>query len=248
MAQLMRPHICRLLPFAVANGPQNMAADEVFLESAVSGTPSLRFYGWREATLSLGYFQKEELRRADPLLESLPYVRRPTGGATLVHHQEVTYALAVPAGQPWQTGESWIPRMHGILAIALAELGVECGLQLSNQEHSAGPLCFKHFSPGDLLIGQAKIAGSAQRRQRGALLQHGAILLARSIHTPALPGILELTGRRLAVQELCSAVSSAFTAETGWPLTDGEWTPTERDRVKELGMTKYSQDWWNRKR
>ena len=238
-----------MLPYGVANGPHNMAADEVLLGSAVGGTASLRLYGWSQATVSLGYFQKEELRRADPLIERLPYVRRPTGGGALVHDDEVTYALALPAGRPWQTAESWLVRMHEILAVALGMLGVTCRVQSADSERPPdGPLCFRHFTPGDLLLGPAKIAGSAQRRQRGALLQHGAILLARSVHTPALPGVLELSGRRLTADELCAAVARAFAKQSEWTLAERTWTADERDRVEELVAVKYSQDSWNRKR
>ena len=53
--------ICRLLPYTVAAGPQNMAADEALLERAAAGIASVRFYGWSEATVSLGYFQLEDL-------------------------------------------------------------------------------------------------------------------------------------------------------------------------------------------
>ena len=51
----MSPRV-RLLPFVVSDGPWNMAADEALLSSAIDDTPSLRFYGWNCATLSLGYF------------------------------------------------------------------------------------------------------------------------------------------------------------------------------------------------
>src|SRR5262245_26411902 len=91
------PHV-RLLPYAVADGPHNMAADEALLGSAVAGTASLRFYGWSPPTLSLGYFQPEGVRRRDARLAGLPYVRRPSGGRTLVHDRELTYALALPPG------------------------------------------------------------------------------------------------------------------------------------------------------
>ena len=50
-----------------------MAADEVMLESAVTGVASLRFYGWTEATVSLGYFQTERLRREDARLAELQF-------------------------------------------------------------------------------------------------------------------------------------------------------------------------------
>ena len=49
-----------------------------------------------------------------------------------------------------------------------------------------GLLCFQHLTPGDLLLQGAKVVGSAQRRHRGALLQHGGILLAASPHAPEL--------------------------------------------------------------
>lgn len=244
------PVTCRLLPYAVADGPHNMAADEVLLEAAAAGIASLRFYGWSEATLSLGYFQPERVRHTDARLGALPYVRRPSGGATLVHHHEVTYALGLPPGPPWQTGASWLRRMHGMVATALATLGIAAHLHEATgaEDPFAGILCFQHFTPGDLLLGPAKIGGSAQRRQRRALLQHGALLLAASPATPVLPGILELTGQHLTVAETCLAVQHAFARQTGWNLVEAEWTAAEQQRLHELAAGKYAQEIWKRKR
>jgi lipoyl(octanoyl) transferase len=240
---------CRLLPYAAADGPHNMAADEVLLRSAAEGTASLRFYGWTEATLSLGYFQPERLRSADERLAGLPYVRRPSGGDTLVHHHEVTYALALPPGQPWHSGESWLCRMHQIIQMALNELEVPCRLHSAvGKPQFTGSLCFQHFSDADVILANAKIVGSAQRRQRGALLQHGAILLAGSPFTAALPGIRELAGKTLAIEEVCTAVERAFARSTGWELVAGVWTAAERLSIAELVVAKYTQDAWNRKR
>src|SRR5262249_37919327 len=113
----------RLLPFGTAPGAWNMAADEALLASAAAGLASLRFYGWTEATLSLGYFQPAGPARVLPGLGKLAWVRRPSGGAALVHHLEVTYALALPAGSAWQPlGQSWLVRLHDVLRLALAGL------------------------------------------------------------------------------------------------------------------------------
>jgi lipoate-protein ligase A len=241
--------VCRLLPYAVADGPHNMAADEVLLEVAAAGTASLRFYGWSEATLSLGYFQSERLRQKDQALARLPFVRRPTGGATLVHHYEVTYALGLPAGAPCHVGEPWLQRMHRIIAGALQELGVAARMYVHAEDRShAGALCFQRFTAGDLLIGAAKVVGSAQRRQRGALLQHGAILLASSPYTPALLGIQELGKRTLSVKDASVAVRREFSRRTGWDLVEGEWSPEERQRIEQLAAERYTRDRWNRKR
>jgi lipoate-protein ligase A len=238
-----------LLRHAIGDGPNNMAADEVLLESAGSSVASLRLYGWAEATVSLGYFQPERLRRADDGLAGLPFVRRPSGGATLVHHHEVTYALGLPPGLPWQTDRSWLCRMHQIIAAALRRLGVVTGPGAAREDNRfSGLLCFQHFTPGDLLIGQAKVVGSAQRKQRGALMQHGGILLATSPYTPVLPGIRELTGRRLSHPELCAAIEEEFVRDTAWELVPGDWTVSEGRRKEELVATKYSTDKWNRKR
>src|SRR5262249_62402988 len=72
---------CRLLRHAIGDGPNNMAADEVLLESAGSSVASLRLYGWAEATVSLGYFQPERLRRGDHWPPGVPFLRPPPPGA-----------------------------------------------------------------------------------------------------------------------------------------------------------------------
>jgi lipoate-protein ligase A len=267
----------------MADGPHNMAADEVLLEAAAAGVASLRLYGWTTATLSLGYFQPECLRLSDSLLAPLPFVRRPSGGDTLVHHHELTYAIGLPAGLPWQGRQPWLCRMHQIISEALGELGVsaqvfhpagaaplrasDTACHLAEAPARArdaplparrfglvrggalpGPLCFHHFTSGDLLIGSAKVVGSAQRRRRGALLQHGGILLAGSPYTPSLPGIHELTGHNLTVNTVCAAIVDFFARRTGWSLTPGEWSATEHGRLEALVAGKYTQASWNQKR
>jgi lipoate-protein ligase A len=241
--------VCRLLPYAVADGPHNMAADEVLLEAAAAGVASLRFYGWSEATVSLGYFQPERRRLEEEPLARLPFVRRPSGGDALVHHHEVTYVLALPPGPPWQGGEPWPQRMHGMIAAALASLGVAARLYApATGAAFTGVLCFRHLTAGDVVVGAAKLVGSAQRRQRGALLQHGGILLAASPYTPSLPGIREVSGRELSPAEVCAAVGAEFARQTGWEFVAADWSRHERERVEAIAAARYGHDAWNRKR
>jgi lipoyl(octanoyl) transferase len=214
------------------------------------GVASFRLYGWSQPTLSLGYFQPHEECRADLLLRQLAWVRRPTGGEALVHHHEVTYSLALPAEMPWQRhGQSWLRRMHDIVTEALRALGAAvhpCG---EEEEKRLGEvLCFLHHTPGDLLGGESKVVGSAQRKQRGALLQHGSILLAVSPFTPCLPGLCDLTGLAISTEALCVAVIEQLTCGTNWALEPGEWSDAERQRIDELRNRKYTRDEWNRKR
>ncbi len=251
MARLPAPPHCRLLPDSLAAGPWQMAADEVMLAGAIRGTASLRFYRWSEPTLSLGYFQPVAARRSDPLLADLPFVRRATGGGALVHDLELTYALALPPGEPWQRrSEPWLARMHGIIAAAFARLGIEAKSVTPSEQRKLGEvLCFLDQTPGDLLLHGDKIVGSAQRRTRGALLQHGGIILARSRHTPQLPGPFEpaeLTPHVYA--RVRQAVVVELVARCGWFLEPDEWTVEEVARCEELARVKYGTNSWNAKR
>jgi lipoate-protein ligase A len=245
----------RVLPTQLANGAWQMAADEVMLERAMAGTASLRFYRWSEATLSLGYFQPESSRRTDPLLASLPFVRRCTGGAALVHDREITYALALPAGPPWQRRcENWLARMHTILMAALSRLGIAVHAVAAAESHKLGEvLCFLDQTAGDLLADGHKVVGSAQRKRQGALLQHGAILLSQSDHTPALPGLRELAGLHAGLHDrggadLEKAVLESFKADTSWPLQEDNWSTADMERLEKLAVTRYSDPSWNCKR
>jgi lipoate-protein ligase A len=226
-----------------------MAADETLLESALAGVASLRFYDWSEPTLSIGYFQPAAARDGDRRLARLPLVRRPTGGHALVHHYELTYALALPADAGWQAGEPWATRMHGIIAAALDGLGVATKPDRTCPPAPfTGTLCFKHHTPGDLVIGSSKVVGSAQRRRRGALLQHGAVLLMVSPFAPNLAGLKELTNLALSAPVVREAVAAEFVRRTSRELQPGDWTEAEMRRIKELTAGRYSQDSWNRKR
>jgi lipoyl(octanoyl) transferase len=240
----------RLLPFAGADGATNMAADEALLESAVRGVASLRFYTWSAPTLSLGYFQPATDHTADANLASLAWVRRSTGGAAIVHHHELTYALALPPGKEWVSPEHWICRFHHVVQRVLAERGVKSHAVVCGEEQKLGPVvCFLHQTPGDLLIGGSKVAGSAQRKMRGALLQHGSILLHRSEFAPHLAGICDGVGApQIAPEELAGALKVALATDTGWSVTLDDWTAEERERTAAIRAEKYANPEWNEKR
>jgi lipoate-protein ligase A len=246
----MTPTI-RLLPLSAADGATNMAADEALLETAADrGAAALRFYTWTEPTLSLGYFQPAAVREESAGLASLAWVRRATGGAAIVHHHELTYALALPPGPPWQTKESWVCRFHHVVQGVLADHGVRAQAVVCGEEVKLGPvLCFLHQTPADLAVGGSKVAGSAQRKMRGALLQHGSILLRRSEFAPRLPGVNDAAWRELFTPEsLAGLLARRFAADTGWELVPGAWTESETARIAVIRADKYANPEWNAKR
>src|SRR5687768_14706976 len=82
-------------------GADNMALDEALLERARdSGEAVARVYTWSRPTLSLGRNQTAAGRYDLALAAALgiDVVRRPTGGRAVLHHRELTYAVAAPTG------------------------------------------------------------------------------------------------------------------------------------------------------
>ena len=83
----------RLLLDEAADGAWNMAADEAMLLSHAAGKsgPTLRFYAWSPAAVSLGYFQHAdaEIDRAACANRGIDVVRRLTGGRAVLHGAEL---------------------------------------------------------------------------------------------------------------------------------------------------------------
>lgn len=203
----------RLLIDPPAAGAWNMAVDEALLETAATtGQATLRFYEWCEPTLSLGYFQSIADRQKHAASRDCPLVRRCSGGGAILHDRELTYSLTIP--QPpgsISSASELCNAVHQTLVSALVELGIMATLYraatdcrtASNVWRSGEPfLCFERRGCSDIVFSGAKIVGSAQRRRRGAVLQHGSILLGRSQHAPELPGIVDLAAMPLVVDEL----------------------------------------------
>jgi lipoate-protein ligase A len=193
---------CRLLIDEPLDGAWNMAVDEALLESAATtGQCSLRFYRWSRPTLSLGYFQHHAERAAHSASRDCNLVRRQTGGGSILHDRELTYSLVVPQTHPLASDSARLYRLvHEALQSVLAGWDVQATICANSPRAGSGEqpfLCFQRRAVGDMLLGSAKICGSAQRRRRGAVLQHGSLLLAQSPFAPELPGILELTGKPL---------------------------------------------------
>jgi len=229
-----------------------MAVDEVLLGQAALGGGQLRVYRWSEPTLSLGYFQNVADRQSHAASLSCRLVRRPSGGGAILHDREITYSLALPWPGEFSRGpveqRRLVRRIHGALLDLLAQSGVAATL-CPTAETIIGPLpfmCFRRRAEGDVLIGQAKVVGSAQRRVKGALLQHGSILLEASPAAPELRGIRNLSGVSLPPEEWQTLVSRALLSELGWqgevqPLTEQEQQAAARLVEEKLGRPEWTQ-------
>jgi lipoate-protein ligase A len=132
----------------------------------------------------------------------------------------------------------------------LEEIGVPSQLVVCGEEKKLGEvLCFLHHTPGDMLLAGLKVAGSAQRKLRGALLQHGSLLLRRSEFAPMLPGMDDLADRDLfKPEELADRLATKFAQETYATLEHSDWLTTERVRISEIEVQKYGNPEWNARR
>jgi lipoate-protein ligase A len=243
---------CCLLLHGPSAGAWNMAVDEALLETAdVDRIAALRFYAWAEPTLSLGYFQPSADRHQHLASLECPLVRRSSGGGAILHDQELTYSFAMPIERQSAADATRLSlSIHEALTTALKRLGISAQLcQKTGPCKAEQPfLCFARRAVGDLLVDDCKIAGSAQRRRRGAILQHGSVLLATSRFAPELPGLLDLTGQAI----LAGSVGELFQAAIG-DRFNVEWmAPAENSpigtRAAALLAEKFDVASWNLRR
>lgn len=244
----------RLLIDPPQDGATNMALDETLLEhmDGARVSPTLRLYRWNPPTISLGYFQHfRECQELPPPAGELPVVRRLTGGGAILHDLELTYSLAVPVRHELleQGATSLYRTMHDVIRRALHELGVSAGRRGDCPEDSfrRGPFfCFSRLHCEDLVLVRGKLVGSAQRRTRSGVLQHGSIILD-SRYPQQQCATAGLAADEEQFRRLTEALASAFVKGTEMALSPGHWSQSELRTTEELAP-KYRSLEWNQRR
>jgi lipoyl(octanoyl) transferase len=242
---------CRVVIEAEPNcGARNMAIDEALLEAALDrGDCAVRWYRWRSATVSLGYFQESRAAAAIPAFAGLDVVRRLTGGGAILHHHEWTYSCALGADHPLSRDPSRIYELvHARIIAGLAQVGVDAAaLRGSNNASAEGEfLCFGRGDCRDVVLRGHKIVGSAQRRRRGAVLQHGSLLLRRSEYAPQFPGLLDLAECGPIDEDLICRLGESIGALLGIPQIFREYPEQIQARARELEARYRTLDWARR--
>ena len=221
---------------APRSAAMNMAIDEALLETAAISL--IRFYRWQSPALSFGYFGR--FAHVASYAGDRDLVRRWTGGGTVLHGDDLTYSIVIPASDPAfrESSLAIYQRIHCALAGALNKAG-QCATVAGVGD--PGPLsatvtragisdvgynCFAKPVRADIMADGRKIAGAAQRRARHGLVQQGSI---QGINLDN-----DLPGRFAnALSANCHQVSI-----------------NERilQRARELAQQKYGTDSWLRKR
>jgi lipoate-protein ligase A len=259
----------RLVVTGPLDGPTNMAIDEALLRSRIGGRggPAVRFYRWRPATVSLGYGQPlaetVDLGRCRSL--GIGLVRRPTGGSAILHgppESELTYSV-VAGAEDFPGAEDVLETYRRIgagLAEGLRRLGaaVEVAPRLRDRRPRGREpaFCFARTGSYEVTAAGRKLVGSAQRRQGGAFLQHGAVPLdadparvqAVFPDTPepmaAMTTLGAALGRRVGFDEVADALGPALAGALDAVLAPADLTAAEAALVQALVADKYGTEGW----
>lgn len=260
----------------------NMALDEALLEWHSEGKipPTIRFYGWNPATLSIGYFQKveKEIDLGAVQKYGLGFVRRPTGGRGVLHDQELTYSVIVSEEHPEMpktVTEAYRVISEGILE-GFKNLGLDAYFAIPRTDEEKQGLksprsavCFDAPSWYELVVEGRKVAGSAQTRQKGVILQHGSILLdldedmlfdlfkypndrvkermQRAFKNKAV-ATNTLREKPVTIEEAKKAFKEGFEKGLHIDLEPYVLTSDEIEYVNNIAKKKYESDEWNFKR
>jgi lipoate-protein ligase A len=263
--------IWRLLNYRSYSAFENMAIDEAIFRDTIKNKkpPTLRFFGWRPAAVSIGYFQelKNEIHFNRCRLSGVDIVRRMTGGKAVYHSDEITYSLT--AGNSDKLFPDNIIGTYEKISLCLARglslLGIKAHLAKAGspgKDSDKTSCCFSVPFGNELLVAGRKICGSAQMRTHGGFLQHGSLLMTFDpVETAALilssqalepaeklrcsvTAVNEVIPSPVSAETLCTVLQKGFSDELGIGLSEGTLTPTEKALSDQL-VKKYESDAWN---
>ena len=175
----------RILTTPGCSAAWNMAVDEALFNTGGRdpGLMTLRIYSWNPPAVSLGYGQDVE-GEIDPGQcdrHGIGLVRRITGGRAVLHDRELTYSLVAQESHPALGSPSGVMLRTVSEAVigTLRQFGIPgelapeglCGMG------GKGDVCFTTTGRNEVTVRGKKLAGNAQRRSGGRVLQHGSILL-----------------------------------------------------------------------
>jgi lipoate-protein ligase A len=163
-----------------------MALDEAMArQSALDDLVRIRFYTFQPPCLSLGHHQKRNDVDENACRErGYDVAVRPTGGRAVLHKGDFVYCVTVPETE--RLPDSGLHTgVYNLVALALARGLRKVGIEPDDAaRHLDAPtdidlpkLCFSSTTRHEVTSHGKKLVGSAQRILRGAVLQHGSLLI-----------------------------------------------------------------------
>ncbi len=155
-------------------GKENMEKDLHLFKSLIEGRgePTLRFYKWKEPTLSIGLHQKEE-----EFDLGIPVVKRPTGGRALLHGFDLSFSI-VDYAEKWGNRPAIVyMNLAKVIKNVFLKLGVNASVTRSKGVRNLNKFCMFAPSFGEITFNNKKLVAYATRTEKGVLLAHGSLFL-----------------------------------------------------------------------
>lgn len=195
--------------------------------------PTLRFYTWSPAAISLGYHQSkfpDSWRQLSWNNQPIDLVRRPSGGRAVLHQGDLTYAViasefAASRAEAYQEICEFLIEGWRSLSISL-----QYGQAKRSYIHNSN--CFGTATAADLITSNGnKLIGSAQLRRGAAILQHGSMrlnpnpILFQQVFEQPLEAILDLKiSHQTIINALTTSARQCFRVRfINQPLSNKEW-------------------------
>ena len=253
----------RLIPLETHNAFMNMAIDEAILTTRIANRVpnTLRLYRWQPSAVSIGKNQNphNELYIDNCHKLGIDIVRRISGGGTVFHSatDEVTYSVIAQTANIAKDIPATYQRIYAAITDALRLLGIPADYNTGNQKNCP-----------NLTVNNKKISGSAQTIRKGAVLQHGTLLLnvnftqmftllrvpwaKNCMHVTAvakrkITSIHETVGHAVSPETASNALIQGFQNAFSIQLATGKLklTPYEHELAEQLYKEKYATDEWN---
>ncbi len=190
----------RYIPTIEGPAHEQMAIDEAILMAFDNEDvpPTLRFFRFHPSAITVGYSQDiPQVIDTDRCEEyGIPFVRRITGGGTVYHDYkgEITYSIVTEQEKGRSIQDSFEYLLNPIIE-TLNEYGLKAR--------------FKPYN--DILVSKRKVSGSAQRRGKRGLLQHGTLMYSTDLEI--LSDILLLDEEKLKAKGVDSFFELVTTME-----------------------------------
>jgi len=170
--------------------PFQMALDKLLFEkhqSELNAEPTLRIYYSSEPWCTVGYAAEKNpsyaLNESKHDLNSLPVCRRPTGGGTVIHGEDLIFSLLAHKQDDVKRFESLevsYKHLHEAVKHAFQKLGQQTDFY-EGEKLSPGRDCFLNPVETDLRLAGKKIAGGAQKRSGDFFLHEESIQPSKDI-------------------------------------------------------------------
>ena len=245
-------------------GVFHMAADDMLARTLSESDFDVvvRFYRWLPPAVSLGFHQSPDMIDLDACAElGWDVVYRSTGGRALLHLDDLSYAVIIPAQSDTYRQ---LRELYESIALAIvrslkqlrvnAEITKPSVIKGDAEPRLRAGICLDSRVRGEITVGGRKIVSAAQHIYRNSLLQHGSIMLdgdpgaiakVSNVHETKRDILAEklrnkactlsdVTENDVDIKVLVDIIINNLADVTGLNIFKSDWNADEIERIRTL--------------